>query len=60
MRRSLFLLATLACLMAGGDLKTFATHLDAEPAQRQADFQLIVDRLHGDGANGLAGCRHGT
>ena len=32
--------------MAGGDLKTFATRLDAEPAQRQADFQLIVDRLH--------------
>jgi 2-(1,2-epoxy-1,2-dihydrophenyl)acetyl-CoA isomerase len=32
--------------MAGGDLKTFATRLDAEPAQRQADFQLIVNRLH--------------
>jgi len=32
--------------MAGGDLKTFATRLDAEPAQRQTDFQLIVDRLH--------------
>jgi 2-(1,2-epoxy-1,2-dihydrophenyl)acetyl-CoA isomerase len=32
--------------MAGGDLKTFAMRLDAEPAERQADFQRIVDRLH--------------
>ena len=32
--------------MAGGDLKTFATRLDADPAERQADFRQIVDRLH--------------
>jgi 2-(1,2-epoxy-1,2-dihydrophenyl)acetyl-CoA isomerase len=32
--------------MAGGDLKTFASRLAVEPAQRQADFQRIVERLH--------------
>ena len=32
--------------MAGGDLRTFASRLDAQPAQRQAEFQRIVDRLH--------------
>ena len=32
--------------MAGGDLKTFAARLDGEPAQRQAEFQRIVARLH--------------
>jgi 2-(1,2-epoxy-1,2-dihydrophenyl)acetyl-CoA isomerase len=32
--------------MAGGDLRTFAARLDAEPAQRQGEFQRIVDRLH--------------
>jgi 2-(1,2-epoxy-1,2-dihydrophenyl)acetyl-CoA isomerase len=32
--------------MAGGDLKTFAARLAVEPAQRQADFQRIVERLH--------------
>jgi 2-(1,2-epoxy-1,2-dihydrophenyl)acetyl-CoA isomerase len=32
--------------MAGGDLKTFASRLAVEPAQRQAEFQRIVERLH--------------
>jgi len=32
--------------MAGSDLKTFASRLAVEPAQRQADFQRIVERLH--------------
>jgi 2-(1,2-epoxy-1,2-dihydrophenyl)acetyl-CoA isomerase len=32
--------------MAGGDLRTFASRLDAEPAARQRDFQQIVERLH--------------
>jgi 2-(1,2-epoxy-1,2-dihydrophenyl)acetyl-CoA isomerase len=32
--------------MAGGDLKTFASRLAVEPAQRQADFQRIVEGLH--------------
>ena len=32
--------------MAGGDLRTFASRLVAQPAQRQAEFQRIVDRLH--------------
>lgn len=32
--------------MAGGDLRTFASRLAAPPAQRQAEFQRIVDRLH--------------
>jgi 2-(1,2-epoxy-1,2-dihydrophenyl)acetyl-CoA isomerase len=32
--------------MAGGDLRTFAAMLDIEPAQRQHEFQRIVDRLH--------------
>lgn len=32
--------------MAGGDLRTFATRLDAEPASRRSDFERIVLRLH--------------
>ena len=32
--------------MAGGDLRTFAQRLDAPQAERQRDFQQIVDRLH--------------
>jgi 2-(1,2-epoxy-1,2-dihydrophenyl)acetyl-CoA isomerase len=32
--------------MAGGDLRTFAQRLDATAAERQQDFQRIVDRLH--------------
>jgi len=32
--------------MAGGDLKTFAGELQKPPAQRNADFQAIINRLH--------------
>jgi 2-(1,2-epoxy-1,2-dihydrophenyl)acetyl-CoA isomerase len=33
--------------MAGGDLRTFAGELGKPPAQRNADFQRIIARLHG-------------
>ncbi|MFO1398600.1 MAG: enoyl-CoA hydratase-related protein [Burkholderiales bacterium] len=32
--------------MAGGDLKTFAGELAKPPAQRNADFQALINRLH--------------
>lgn len=32
--------------MAGGDLKTFAGELPKPPAQRNADFQALINRLH--------------
>ena len=32
--------------MAGGDLRTFSQRLDGTPAQRQADFQQIVEHVH--------------
>ena len=32
--------------MAGGDLKTFAGELEKPPAQRNAGFQAIINRLH--------------
>lgn len=32
--------------MAGGDLRTFATQLDRDPASRRAEFASIVSRLH--------------
>jgi len=32
--------------MAGGDLKTFAGELTKPPAQRNADFQALINRLH--------------
>ena len=32
--------------MAGGDLRTFATELAKPPAQRNADFQRVIGRLH--------------
>ena len=32
--------------MAGGDIRTFAAHLEEPPATRSAAFQLMVERLH--------------
>ena len=32
--------------MAGGDIRTFAAHLDEPPATRSAGFQRMVERLH--------------
>ena len=32
--------------MAGGDLRTFAGELAKPPAQRNADFQRVIERLH--------------
>jgi 2-(1,2-epoxy-1,2-dihydrophenyl)acetyl-CoA isomerase len=32
--------------MAGGDLRTFATRLEGDARERQAEFQRVVDRLH--------------
>jgi 2-(1,2-epoxy-1,2-dihydrophenyl)acetyl-CoA isomerase len=32
--------------MAGGDLRAFATRLDATPETRRADFQAMIERLH--------------
>jgi 2-(1,2-epoxy-1,2-dihydrophenyl)acetyl-CoA isomerase len=32
--------------MAGGDLKTFAGELSKPPAQRNTDFQALINRLH--------------
>src|SRR6185436_4557474 len=32
--------------MAGGDIRTFATHLDETPAMRRDGFRRMVERLH--------------
>jgi 2-(1,2-epoxy-1,2-dihydrophenyl)acetyl-CoA isomerase len=32
--------------MAGGDIRTFATHLDEPPARRRDGFRRMVERLH--------------